>query len=179
MSNNFLAPKCPFCGIKMDFIDTNVSFDDYDVNWRQCWYRCPHCLIPSPMCVTESDAYIAATKRKQESNYILSISELLNIASKNFNGLLALDQEDVVWIECRDGNNGYVTVTNAERYDYTSKFYLYDLLWFDFSSINDRSTLKCSLNNHTYGLFWRCWYKTPTYAEQREIRWESVTKNER
>lgn len=179
MSSRHLVPKCPFCGVKMDFIDTNVSFDDYDVNWRQCWYRCPHCLIPSQMCVTESDAYIAATKRKQEPNHVLSISELLNIASKNFNGLLALDQEDVVWIECRDGNNGYVTITNVERYDYTSKFYLYDLLWFDFSSINNRNTLKCSLSNHTYGLFWRCWYKTPTHAEQKEIRWESVIKNER
>lgn len=176
MTNHHLAPKCPFCSVKMDFIDTNVSFDDYDVNWRQYWYRCPHCLIPSPMCVTESDAYIAATKRKQESNHVLSISELLNIASKNFNGLLALDQEDVVWIECRDGNNGYVTITNVERYDYTSKFYS---LWFDFSSINDRSTLKYSLSNHTYGLFWRCWYKTPTHAEQRKISWESITKNKR
>lgn len=176
MSSHHLTPKCPFCGVKMDFIDTNVSFDDYDVNWRQCWYRCPHCLIPSPICVTESDAYIAATKRKQEPNHVLSISELLNIASKNFNGLSALDQEDVVWIECRDKNNGYVTITNVERYDYTSKFHS---LWFDFSSINDRSALKYNLSNNTYGLFWLCWYKTPTHAEQKEIRWENITNNKR
>lgn len=176
MSNHHLVPKCPFCGIKMDFIDINVSFDDCDTNWKQCQYRCPRCLIPSPMCATESDAYIAATKRKQESNHILSISELLNIASKNFDGLTALDQEDVVWLECRYGDDGYVTITNVERYDFTSKSYLYDLLWFNFSSINDRSTLKSSLNNHTYGLFWRCWYKTPTHAEQKEIKWKEFDK---
>lgn len=176
MSNYHLVPRCPFCGIKMDFIDTNVSFDNCDANWRQCWYRCPRCLIPTPMCATESDAYIAAMKHKQESNHVLSISELLNIASKNFNGLVALNQEDVVWLECRHRDNGYVTITNVERYDLTSKFYLYDILWFDFSSINDPSTLKCSLNSCLYGVYWRCWYKKPTHVEQKETRWKELDK---
>lgn len=186
MSNYHLVPKCPFCGVKMDFIDTNVSFNDCDVNWKQCWYRCPRCLIPSPMCATEPDAYIAATKRKRESNHVLSISELLNIASKNFNGLLALDQEDVVWLELRDHQSKPLWIERRDSLD--SEGYIKIKNWGIIRPSSEAEERKPFPQIYTwvlghpeigeafyafrYNMHWRCWLREPTEKELKETPWE-------
>lgn len=153
------APRCPYCDAEMRLEDNeDVLFGLFADEERMYWYQCntPLCGIHSPAKHTKVGAYIAAMSRWQGQNRVLTLDEVLITACDDYN----TEQETVMYLEYREGYEGYAIVTDLEMDG--SK------ILFEFSGIGGGG----KQNEKDYGSIWRCWRRKPTKNERENTPWE-------
>lgn len=158
MSKYKNLPRCPWCGYMMrpkKFTPNGAGYEAY--------YRCTNCGVDSPHVYAESTeeaeskAYKAATNHfYNPGNRKLTLEEVLEIACDDYN----TEQETMIYLECREGYEGYAIVTDLETDG--SKILL------EFSGIGGG----VKQNEKDYGSLWRCWRRKPTDEERKNTPWE-------
>lgn len=174
MLDNKQAPRCPYCGAEMR-IEKPIFANEYDaslVGAKAGWFTqatCTKCWSVAPFVYgteTEKDAYEVvrekAMRRWQEPNRVLTLEEVLEIASSDYN---TPEQETVLWLERRVDEGGYATIPNIFAED--------GKIVAEFSGIG----FEVALITEGYGKLWRCWRRKPTKNERENTPWEE-SKNE-
>lgn len=101
--------------------------------------------------------YCGAELRWQEQNRVLTLEEVLEIASSDYN---TPENESVLWLEGRGEEGGYATVPNIFEED--------GKIVAEFSGIG----FEVALIAEGYGKHWRCWRCKPTPEEMANTPWE-------
>lgn len=159
MSERKNLPRCPYCGGEMT-LENNEDvlfglFGDEKMYWYQC--NTPSCGIHSPANHTKVGANRAADMALwQKPNRLLTLEEVLITAYDD----CTTEQENVMYLECREEYEGYAIVTDLEMDG--SK------ILFEFSGIGGGS----KQNEKDYGSLWRCWLRKPTDEERKNTPWE-------
>lgn len=101
--------------------------------------------------------YCGAVLRWQEPNRVLTLEEVLEIASSDYN---TPEKESVLWLEGRGEEGGYATIPNIFAED--------GKIVVEFSGIG----FDVALITEGYGKHWRCWRRKPTKNERENTPWE-------
>lgn len=154
------APRCPYCGAEMTLENNeDVLFGIFLDEEKMYWYQCnaPSCGIHSPANHTKVGANRAAAMALwQKPNRLLTLEEVLITAYDD----CTTEQENVMYLECREEYEGYAIVTDLEMDG--SK------ILFEFSGIGGG----VKQNEKDYGSLWRCWLRKPTKNERENTPWE-------
>lgn len=159
MSERKNLPRCPWCGAEMTLENNeDVLFGLFGAE-KMYWYQCntPSCGIHSPANHTKVGANRAAAMALwQKPNRLLTLEEVLITAYDD----CTTEQENVMYLECREEYEGYAIVTDLEMDG--SKILL------EFSGIGGG----VKQNEKDYGSLWRCWRRKPTKNERENTPWE-------
>lgn len=138
------------------YYEQSVHSDEYVA------YRCPKCLTHSPMKMIDylepsdkalSDAYVAATKRWQEANRLLTLREAC--------------AAEVCWTETPRASLEACRIVMRE---YTSFPEGKPVKAFDFYMTGE--TVPWCYHPEEYGVSVRCWLRKPTPKEMASTPWE-------
>lgn len=139
------APKCPWCGNKMDDRTSTMT--------SSCYFICQNCRAASPIAYTYDAAYAAAVKRAETENRVLTLDEIKQIYSTNKNHAWPYDTPPYFFFEAIHGKQTW--------YPWS---YVIDMLEGDF--------MDCTEFN--YGITWRCWLRKPTDEERAAAPWKEA-----
>ena len=165
MSDKEQAVHCPYCGGEMT-LENNEDvlfglFGDEKMYWYQC--NTPSCGIHSPANHTKVGANRAAYMALwQKPNRLLTLEEVLITAYDD----CTTEQENVMYLECREEYEGYAIVTDLEMDGLK--------ILFEFSGIGGGS----KQNEKDYGSLWRCWLRKPMKEESEAVEWLPEKKEE-
>lgn len=148
MSDNEQAAHCPYCGAEMKY------HFDYPSVFCDVQFICPQCFAMSPRvrcrCNStenvenaEKEAAIAAMKRYEEPNRILTLDEIRS-------------HDDYIWCEQKFNGFSYAGyVENRKLYTETDEI-----------ELDDIDVAKW------YKVYGRCWLRKPTKLEVENTPWE-------
>lgn len=149
-----VTPKCPYCPADKDH-PGGVEMGEIAAS-NACYYVCRRCESESPTilreeCASDEDmckrAYVAAMRRYQPENRVLTLEELRSI-------------KQTVCIEYR--NCGNVFFTEYALVDYSRG---------DGMSFTTRYGGRDKPSRKTHGVEWRCWMRRPTDDERKAVGW--------